>query len=112
MNTSIKQEKLTQVIHAPLSLPNAICQAGSRDWKYSSGWKNVLMLSALKILNATRNSRMSCAVVALCARSNVRYLRLLGSSKTIEDSLPTFVEDSEVGVDDIAPKSRRESHAY
>jgi hypothetical protein len=68
------------------------------------------MLNAFNILNATRNSRMSCAVVALCARSNVRYLRLLSSSKTIEDSLPTFVEDSEVGVDDIAPKSRRESH--
>lgn len=68
------------------------------------------MLSAFNILNATRNNRMSCAVVAPCARSNVRELKLLYSSKIVEDSLPAFVEDSEVGVDDIAPKSRRESH--
>jgi len=105
-----RQGKLAQVIHAPLSLPNTICQAGSKDWKYSSGWKNVLMLSAFKILNAIRNNRMSCAVVALCARSNVRELKPLGSSKFIDESLPTFVEDSEVGVDDIAPKSRKEPH--
>lgn len=70
------------------------------------------MLSAFRILNATRNNRMSCAVVALCARSNVREVELLGSSRFIEESLPTFVEDSEVGVDDIAPQSRRESHHY
>lgn len=68
------------------------------------------MLSAFNILNAIRNNRMSCAVVALCARSNVRELKLLRSSKFVEESLPTFVEDSEVGVDDIAPKSRRKSH--
>lgn len=52
----------TQVIHAPLSSPKAICQAGSSDWKYSSGWKNVLTLSAFRILNATRNRKMSCEV--------------------------------------------------
>lgn len=28
---------LTQVIHAPLSAPNAISHAGSSDWKNSSG---------------------------------------------------------------------------
>jgi len=103
-------KKPTQVIHAPLSLPNAICQAGSKDWKYSSGWKNVRMLSAFRILNATRNNRMSRAVVVVCALWNVRRRKLLGSSKDIDESLPTFVEDSEVGVDDIAPESRREPH--
>ena len=102
----------TQVIHAPLSLPNAICQAGSSDWKNSSGWKKVLRLSAFRILNATRNKRMSCDVVALCARSNVRLRELLGSSKLLDESLPTLVEDSEVGVDDIASELRMRLHVW
>lgn len=37
----------TQVIHAPLSPPKASCHAGSRAWKYSSGWKKVATASAL-----------------------------------------------------------------
>ena len=104
------RELPTQVIHAPLSLPKAICHAGSSDWKNSSGWKKVLILSAFRILNAIKNRRTSCAVVAVCARSNVRLRKLLESSNTIDESLPTLVEDSEVGVDDIAPKSRRNHH--
>lgn len=54
----------TQVIHAPLFEPNAISQAGSSDWKYSSGWKKVRMLSAFKIRNAIRNKRISCDLAA------------------------------------------------
>ena len=31
----------THVIQAPEVEPKAICHAGSKDWKYSSGWKKV-----------------------------------------------------------------------
>ena len=48
---------LTQVIQAPLSAPNAIRHAGSSDWKYSSGWKKVLMLRALTMRIASRTAR-------------------------------------------------------
>lgn len=68
------------------------------------------MLSAFRILNATRNKKMSCRRFALWARSNARLRRLLGSSKIMDESLPTFVEDSEVGVEDIASVSRKELH--
>ena len=51
-------------------------------------------------------------MVAFCARSNVRLGKLLEPSNTIDESLPTLVEDSEVGVDDIAPKSRRNLHVF
>jgi len=54
----------TQVIQAPLSAPKAMCHAGSRDWKYSSGWKNVRTLSPFSIRNAIRNSRISREVVS------------------------------------------------
>jgi len=102
--------KLTQVIHAPLSLPNAICQAGSNDWKYSSGWKKVWMLNAFRILKATRNNRMSCGLIVVCSLSNVRRRKPFDSARVVDESLPTFVENSEGGIDDITPKSRRECH--
>lgn len=35
--STLVEDRLTHVIHAPVSGPNAIAQAGSRDWKYSSG---------------------------------------------------------------------------
>lgn len=37
----------TQVSQAPLEEPNAMSHAGSRAWKYSSGWKKVAMERAL-----------------------------------------------------------------
>ena len=52
--------------------PKAICHAGSSDWKYSSGWKKVLMLNALRIRNAIRNSRISREIAVFsqgCRRS-------------------------------------------
>jgi hypothetical protein len=45
------------VIQAPLWLPNAIFHAGSSDWKYSSGWKNVLTQSALIMRKHTSNGK-------------------------------------------------------
>ena len=93
---------ITQVIHEPLSLPKAIAQAGSSDWKNSSGWKKVLMLSAFRIRNATRKRRMSCEVACLCAGPKVCLDKLFSSSVLIAESLPILVEASEVGVDDIA----------
>ena len=104
-------KQLTQVIHAPLSLPKAISQAGSSDWKYSSGWKNVLMLRAFRIRNATRNSRISCDVAALWVRSNARRDKVFSSSVLAEESLPILVEASEVGVDDIGAESYSKLHA-
>ena len=95
----------TQVIQAPLSFPKAICQAGSRDWKYSSGWKKVLTLSALRILNATRNKKMSCDVDTCLTRSTARRRRPLTSSRLIELSRPNLVEACDIGVvggDDMA----------
>lgn len=47
----------TQVIHAPLSSPNTTRQAGSKDWKYSSGWKKVRMTRALTMRKATRPAK-------------------------------------------------------
>lgn len=52
-------QESTQVVQAPLSGPKAASQAGSRDWKYSSGWKKVLMLKALMILKIRRHPKMS-----------------------------------------------------
>lgn len=40
-------ESFTHVSQAPFSGPNARFQAGSRDWKNSSGWKNVVRVRAL-----------------------------------------------------------------
>ena len=48
----------TQVIQAPLSSPKAICQAGSSDWKYSSGWKKVCTLKAFTTRNAINNTNI------------------------------------------------------
>ena len=72
------------------------------------------MLSAFRILNATKNSKMSCDLAAFCARLNARLRRLFGSSRHMDESLPTFVEDSEVGVDDIdiATGSERNVHFW
>jgi hypothetical protein len=49
----------TQVIHAPLDAPNAISHAGSRDWKYSSGWKKVRMVMAFTKRRMMRRYIMS-----------------------------------------------------
>ena len=38
----------SHVIQAPDVGPKAICQAGSRAWKYSSGWKKVLIVNAFR----------------------------------------------------------------
>ena len=55
----------THVIQAPLSDPNAICHAGSNDWKYSSGWKKVFMQSALINRQARHNRRISFVICSL-----------------------------------------------
>lgn len=47
-------ERRTQVMYAPLSDPKAAAHAGSRDWKYSSGWKKVQTRAAF-----TRRRRSS-----------------------------------------------------
>ena len=47
----------THVIQAPLWLPNAIFHAGSSDWKYSSGWKNVWTQSALIMRKHTSSGK-------------------------------------------------------
>lgn len=52
-------QQLTHVIQAPLPLPNTTCQAGSNDWKYSSGWKKVRKESAFTKRNATRRRKIS-----------------------------------------------------
>lgn len=49
---------LTHVIQVPCSLPKAICHAGSRDWKNSSGWKKVRRVKALRMRKAIRKRRM------------------------------------------------------
>lgn len=89
------------MIHAPLSGPKAICHAGSSDWKYSSGWKNVLILSALRIRKATRNNKTSWDVAASCARSKARRRYDFASrweSVIAGDALPIFVNASDAGV--------------
>jgi len=53
------ERPITQVIHAPASSPNASCQAGSRHWKYSSGWKNVRKVKAFSSRQAIKKSRTS-----------------------------------------------------
>lgn len=61
---------LTQVTQAPVSLPSpwpkAICQAGSNDWKNSSGWKNVRTAKALSRRNATRKRKTLAAEEGGC----------------------------------------------
>ena len=48
---------------------------------------------------------MSWEVASLCARSKASLDKLFSSSVLIAESLPTLVEASEVGVDDIALES-------
>ena len=50
--------KLTQVIQGAWSSPNAARQAGSRDWKNSSGWKKVRTVKALTRRKAMRKRKM------------------------------------------------------
>src|SRR5271170_4813292 len=79
---------LTHVIQAPLFFPNAICHAGSSDWKYSSGWKKVRIVRALSIRNATRNRKIS-SEWATCFTA----LGVVGAPSSVSFvSLPTFVE--------------------
>lgn len=54
---SRRQGRPTQVIQAPESGPKASCQAGSRDWKNSSGWKKVWRRRALRRRRARRRRR-------------------------------------------------------
>jgi hypothetical protein len=49
--------KFTQVIQALLEAPKARRQAGSRDWKYSSGWKKVRSVRALAVRNASSRAK-------------------------------------------------------
>lgn len=60
---------LTHVIQAPLSAPKAIFHAGSSAWKYSSGWKKVLIVKALTIRKARRNpkTRIHCELTGTFA---------------------------------------------
>lgn len=50
------QRGLTHVIQALLAPPNASCQAGSRDWKNSSGWKKVRSVSAFTVRKASNKA--------------------------------------------------------
>lgn len=54
---SRRQGRPTQVIQAPESGPKASCQAGSRDWKNSSGWKKEWRRRALRRRRARRRRR-------------------------------------------------------
>ena len=51
------EASLTQVSQAPLRGPKASCQAGSRAWKYSSGWKKVASQKALMRRTVSRSRR-------------------------------------------------------
>lgn len=74
----------TQVSQAPLEEPNAISHAGSRAWKYSSGWKKVVMERALmrRVMRMWRKRRRLVAggglggMVRECVLR--RWMRLLG----------------------------------
>ena len=54
MRRSNEQRKLTQVIQGAWLSPKATCQAGSSDWKNSSGWKNVRTVNAFRRRKETR----------------------------------------------------------
>lgn len=54
----MEREELTQVIQGAWSSPNAARQAGSRDWKNSSGWKKVRTVQAFTRRKATRKRKM------------------------------------------------------
>ena len=43
---------------APPLEPKARLHAGSRDWKYSSGWKKVRRVTALRILSEINDRKM------------------------------------------------------
>lgn len=53
--------KFTQVIQALLASPKASCQAGSRDWKNSSGWKKVCKAKAFVRRKASSRARIGGA---------------------------------------------------
>lgn len=91
---------LTHVIHGPLLSPKAICHAGSSDWKYSSGWKKVLMLNALRIRNAIRNSRISREMALLLRDGR-------GSCCISSSCLLALIDAWCFGVDDMAPQLTR-----
>ena len=86
----------TQVIQAPLSEPKAICHAGSSDWKYSSGWKKVLILKAFKIRNAIRNRSRSREIDKCLTRSTARPPRTFTSSKHMDLSKSQLVEACDI----------------
>lgn len=54
------------MIQAPLSGPKAICHAGSRAWKYSSGWKKVCMKWALMMRKMKRPRKTAARVGHVC----------------------------------------------
>ena len=56
-----REEECTHVIQAWLSAPNASCHAGSRDWKYSSGWKKVHSVNAFTMRKASSNANIPSA---------------------------------------------------
>jgi hypothetical protein len=53
--------EFTQVIQALLASPKASCQAGSRDWKNSSGWKKVCRVNAFARRKASSKAKMGSA---------------------------------------------------
>jgi hypothetical protein len=53
--------EFTQVIQALLASPKASCQAGSRDWKNSSGWKKVCKVNAFARRKASSKAKMGSA---------------------------------------------------
>ena len=74
--------KNTQVNHAPLLEPKARSQAGSRDWKNSSGWKKVAIHQALM-------SRMTM----ISRRKTDRFLLFRASSNTFLETVADDIID-------------------
>lgn len=84
---------VTHVIQAPLFASNAISQAGSSDWKYSSGWKKVRIVSAFRMRNAIRNRKTSWEVATSFARRSSKCLFVvLCSSWTWDASVSNAVD--------------------
>lgn len=84
INEKIKKQKQTQVNHAPLLEPKAKSQAGSRDWKNSSGWKKVAIHQALM-------SRMTM----ISRRKTDRFLLFRASSKTFLETVADDIMSTE-----------------
>lgn len=89
-------------------MPNAICHAGSNDWKNSSGWKNVRTTSALTRRNATRQKKMLVAGEDGCDATR----------RGEEEALEEVIEEADMGVADMsrriatAVKPTANSHRY